>query len=85
MANMGKTMSNLKRLGRTEDVQTLERTKTRDLESGQVSVAVYWTCHEVADYIEALGFPQYRVRNNRRNTDCLLLKFRLSKGMLSSK
>ena len=58
-------MLNLKRLGRTEDPRAIERTKTRDIESGQISPAIYWTCYEVADYIEVLGFPQYRVSERR--------------------
>lgn len=61
MANMAKTMLNVRRLGRTEDIQAVERTRNRDIESGQVSPAIYWNCQEVADYIENLGFPQYRV------------------------
>ena len=61
MANMAKTMVNVKKLGRTEDARAVERTKIRDIESSQVSAAIYWTCDEVADFIETLGFPQYRV------------------------
>lgn len=83
MANMAKTMLNLKRLGRTEDLRATERTKTRDIESGQISPAVYWTCYEVADYIVVLGFPQYRVKRV-----CLVaLSFNVDVrlGMFSSK
>jgi hypothetical protein len=61
MANMAMTMADLQQLGRTEDSSALERTKALDTESGQVSVAVYWSCDHVADFIEMLGFPQYRV------------------------
>lgn len=61
MANMAMTMADVQQLGRTEDVTALERTKTRDTESGQVTTAIYWSCNEVADFIEMLGFPQYRV------------------------
>ncbi len=55
------TMVDMEQLGRTEDSTALERTKPRDIESGQVSAALYWSCDEVADFIEMLGFPQYRV------------------------
>jgi len=61
MANMAMTMADLQQLGRTEDTAALERTKTQDIESGQIFVGVYWSCDEVADVIELLGFPQYRV------------------------
>ncbi len=61
MANMTMTMADLQQLGRIEDSTALERTKMRDLESGQLSTAIYWSCDEVADFIEMLGFPQYRV------------------------
>lgn len=61
MANMAMTMADLKKLGRTEDQPAIERTQQRDMDSGQVSVALYWSCDEVADFIEMLGFPQYRV------------------------
>ncbi len=61
MANMAMTMADLQQLGRTEDTAALERTKTQDIESGQIFAGVYWTCDEVADVIELLGFPQYRV------------------------
>ena len=61
MANMAMTMADLHRLDRTEDSNALQRTRPRDMNSGEVSVAVYWTCSEVADFIEMLGFPQYRV------------------------
>jgi hypothetical protein len=61
MANMAMTMSDLTKLGRTEDSSALDRTKVRDIESGQVSGAVYWSCDEVANFIETLGFPQYQV------------------------
>ncbi len=61
MANMTMTMADLQQLGRIEDSAALERTKMRDLESGQLSTAIYWSCDEVADFIEMLGFPQYRV------------------------
>jgi hypothetical protein len=61
MANMAMTMVDMQQLGRTEDSTALERTKPRDIESGQVSAALYWSCDEVADFIEMLGFPQYRV------------------------
>ncbi len=61
MANMAMTMVDMQQLGRTEDSIALERTKARDIESGQVSAALYWSCDEVADFIEMLGFPQYRV------------------------
>jgi hypothetical protein len=61
MANMAMTMADLQQLGRTEDTAALERTKTQDIESGQISAGVYWSCDEVADFIEMLGFPQYRV------------------------
>lgn len=54
-------MTDLQVLGRIEEVSALERTKAKDIECGEVSAAVYWTCDEVADYIEMLGFPQYRV------------------------
>ncbi|CAF0830143.1 unnamed protein product [Rotaria sp. Silwood1] len=60
MANMAMTMANMRKLGRTEDSNALERTKTRDIESGEVSAAIYWSCDEVADFIEMLGFSQYR-------------------------
>jgi hypothetical protein len=63
MANMAMTMADMQELGRTEDDSALERTKARDAESGQISTAVYWSCDEVADFIEMLGFPQYRVRS----------------------
>jgi hypothetical protein len=62
MANMAMTMANMQQLGRTEDNLALERTKAHDVDSGQVSAAVYWSCDKVADFIEMLGFPQYRVR-----------------------
>lgn len=61
MANMAITMADLQNLGRTEDTRALERTKAHDIESGEVSGAVYWTCDEVANFIEMIGFPQYRV------------------------
>ncbi len=61
MANMTMTMADLQQLGRIEDSAALERTKMRDQESGQVSTAIYWSCDKVADFIEMLGFPQYRV------------------------
>ena len=61
MANMAMTMADMQQLGRTEDAPSLERTKARDGESGQISTAVYWSCDEVANFIEMLGFPQYRV------------------------
>jgi hypothetical protein len=61
MANMAMTMADMQQLGRTEDRTALERTKACDIDSGQVSAAVYWSCDEVADFIEMLGFPQYRV------------------------
>lgn len=61
MANMAMTMADMQKLGRTEDSTALDRTKARDTESGQVSAAVYWSCDEVADFIEMLGFPQYQV------------------------
>jgi hypothetical protein len=61
MANMAKTMADIEHISRIEDKNAVARTKSSDIESGQVSLAVYWTCHEVADFIEALGFPQYRV------------------------
>jgi hypothetical protein len=67
MANMAKTMVNIKKLGRTEDARAVERTKTRDIESGQVSAAIYWSCDEVADFIETLGFPQYRVGSSNES------------------
>ncbi|CAF0996204.1 unnamed protein product [Rotaria sordida] len=60
MANMVMTMADLRKLGRTEDDRALERTKTRDIESNEVSAAIYWSCDEVANFIEMLGFPQYR-------------------------
>ncbi|CAF0749483.1 unnamed protein product [Adineta ricciae] len=60
MANMAKTMADLQDLSRMEDTASLERTKALDMESGQISEAVYWSCDQVADYIEMLGFPQYR-------------------------
>ena len=79
---MAKTMVNLKKLGRTEDAQAVERTKTRDIESGHVSAAVYWTCDEVADFIETLGFPQYRVGSSIDSyPSCLSIVV----GMFSSK
>ena len=61
MANMAKTMADLQELGRIQDATALERTRPLDVESGQISPAVYWSCDEVADFIEMLGFPQYRV------------------------
>ncbi|CAF1582664.1 unnamed protein product [Rotaria magnacalcarata] len=60
MANMAMTMADLQKLGRTEDNVLLERTKARDIECGEVSGALYWSCDEVADFIQMLGFPQYR-------------------------
>jgi endonuclease III len=62
MANMAMTMADLQQLGRTEDSTALQRTKILDADCGQISAAVYWSCHEVADFIEMLGFPQYRVQ-----------------------
>lgn len=61
MANMAMTMADMEKLGRTEDNSAVDRTKTHDIDSGQVSSAVYWSCDEVANFIEMLGFPQYRV------------------------
>lgn len=66
MANMAKTMADLQDLGRTEHAPAIERTRELDLKSGQISEAVYWTCDEVASFIEIIGFPQYRVRGSRR-------------------
>ncbi|CAF1341702.1 unnamed protein product [Adineta steineri] len=60
MANMAMTMADLQELGRTEDNESVERTKALDMESGQISGAVYWSCDEVADFIEMLGFERYR-------------------------
>jgi hypothetical protein len=58
---MAMTMADMQQLGRTEDKLALERTKARDADSGQVSAAVHWSCDEVAQFIEMLGFPQYQV------------------------
>jgi len=82
MANMAMTMADIDQLGRTEDKAALERTQPRDIESGQVSAAVYWSCHEVAEFIEVLGFPQYRV-GLKTNLYSILSNIHL--GMFSSK
>ena len=71
MASMAKTMADLKQLTRTHHAESVELSKARDTESGKVSAAIYWSCDEVADYIEVLGFPQYRVgdRQSKRARD----------------
>ena len=83
MANMTMTMADLKKLGRTEDRPAIERTQARDMESDQVSAAVYWSCEEVADFVEMLGFPQYRVGKNNSNSSRLMSS--ICSGMFSSK
>jgi len=57
---MGLTMADMSNLDRTKNEADVERTHKRDMEYGQVSSAVNWTCCEVADFIELLGFPQYK-------------------------
>ncbi len=61
MANMAMTMADMEQLGRTQDNSVLERSKARDIDSGQVTPAIYWSCADVANFIEILGFPQYQV------------------------
>ena len=65
---MAKTMADLKKLTRTHHPDSVELSKARDVESGKVPAAIYWSCDEVADYIEVLGFPQYRVSERERES-----------------
>ncbi|CAF0975320.1 unnamed protein product [Didymodactylos carnosus] len=60
MANMAITMADINKLDRSVNQVAVERTKQRDIESSQVAAAVYWTCDDVANFIELLGFPQYK-------------------------
>ena len=38
-----------------------------DLKDGRVPSCIFWTCEEVANWIEELGFPDYRASTGSRS------------------
>ena len=46
------------------DTPAIRKVKEQDAEYG-VPMTIYWTTDQVADWIEELGFPNYRVGINR--------------------
>ena len=39
----------------------MEDRKVTDLKDERVAPCLYWSCEQVGDWVENLGFPHYRV------------------------